>query len=119
MFRGDGFGARGESTGEVVFNTSITGYQEIVTDPSYRGQIVVMTAPEIGNVGVNPIDIESARPWCAGLRDPRAVAAAVELARRGLAATSCWPSNGVAGIDRHRHARAHPALRDSGRAARR
>ena len=49
-----------------MFNTAITGYQEVLTDPSYRGQIVTMTAPEIGNVGVNPIDFESARPWCAG-----------------------------------------------------
>src|SRR5262245_19522561 len=63
------FGARpseGESAGEVVFNTAITGYQEVVTDPSYRGQIVVMTAPQIGNVGWNPEDLESARPWLSG-----------------------------------------------------
>ena len=52
--------------GEIVFNTAITGYQEVLTDPSYRGQIVTMTAPEIGNVGINPVDFESARPWCAG-----------------------------------------------------
>jgi carbamoyl-phosphate synthase small subunit len=60
------FGARGEAAGEVVFNTAITGYQEVVTDPSYRGQIVVMTAPQIGNVGWNPEDLESARPWLSG-----------------------------------------------------
>ena len=52
--------------GELVFNTAITGYQEVLTDPSYRGQIVLMTAPEIGNVGMNPEDLESARPFCAG-----------------------------------------------------
>jgi len=66
-FRGDGFGGRNESIGEVVFNTSITGYQEIVSDPSYAGQIVVMTAPEIGNVGVNRDDVEARRVVCAGL----------------------------------------------------
>jgi len=66
-FEGRSFGARGETFGEVVFCTSITGYQEILTDPSYCGQIVTMTAPEIGNVGVNPEDVESARPWCSGL----------------------------------------------------
>ncbi|MBC8133123.1 MAG: glutamine-hydrolyzing carbamoyl-phosphate synthase small subunit [Deltaproteobacteria bacterium] len=66
IYRGWGFGAAGDSAGEIVFNTAITGYQEVITDPSYRGQIVTMTAPEIGNVGVNPIDFESSRPWCAG-----------------------------------------------------
>ena len=67
IFRGDGFGARVESIGEVVFNTSITGYQEIVTDPSYCGQIIVMTATQIGNVGVNREDSEAKRIACAGL----------------------------------------------------
>jgi carbamoyl-phosphate synthase small subunit len=66
VYRGWGFGADVDSAGEIVFNTAITGYQEVITDPSYRGQIVTMTAPEIGNVGVNPIDFESSRPWCAG-----------------------------------------------------
>lgn len=67
IFHGEGFGGRNESIGEVVFNTSITGYQEIVSDPSYSGQIVVMTAPQIGNVGVNKEDIEAKRVVCAGL----------------------------------------------------
>jgi carbamoyl-phosphate synthase small subunit len=67
VFRGRGFGARVESIGEVVFNTSITGYQEIVSDPSYAGQIVVMTATQIGNVGVNREDIEARKLACAGL----------------------------------------------------
>jgi len=67
VYRGEGFGARVESIGEVVFNTSITGYQEIVSDPSYSGQIVVMTATQIGNVGVNPGDLEAKRVACAGL----------------------------------------------------
>jgi carbamoyl-phosphate synthase small subunit len=66
VFRGEGFGAPTDMAGELVFNTAITGYQEVLTDPSYRGQIVLMTAPEIGNVGVNPEDFESARPFCAG-----------------------------------------------------
>jgi len=66
VYRGWGFGAAAESAGEIVFNTAITGYQEVLTDPSYRGQIITMTAPEIGNVGVNPVDFESSRPWCAG-----------------------------------------------------
>ncbi len=67
IFRGDGFGARVESIGEVVFNTSITGYQEIVSDPSYCGQIIVFTATQIGNVGVNPEDLEARKIACAGL----------------------------------------------------
>jgi len=67
VYRGVSAGAPGETFGEVVFNTSMTGYQEVLTDPSYRGQIVLMTAPEIGNVGVNPEDDEAPRPACAGL----------------------------------------------------
>ncbi|HEY3168029.1 MAG TPA: carbamoyl-phosphate synthase domain-containing protein, partial [Candidatus Binatia bacterium] len=65
-FEGSGFGAEGEAVGEVVFNTSMTGYQEILTDPSYDGQLVAMTYPEIGNVGVNPEDIESRKPFVKG-----------------------------------------------------
>jgi carbamoyl-phosphate synthase small subunit len=67
IFRGKGFGAKGECYGEVVFNTSITGYQEIFTDPSYAGQIVVLTNPQIGNYGTNPEDSESTRPFIEGL----------------------------------------------------
>ncbi|MFC1466461.1 MAG: glutamine-hydrolyzing carbamoyl-phosphate synthase small subunit [Candidatus Brachytrichaceae bacterium NZ_4S206] len=66
IWPGAGFGKIGETTGEVVFNTSMTGYQEVITDPSYHGQIVVMTAPQIGNVGTNPDDDESHRAWVAG-----------------------------------------------------
>src|SRR5258706_3552152 len=65
-FEGLGFGAQGEAIGEVVFNTSMTGYQEILTDPSYEGQLVAMTYPEIGNVGVNKHDVESRRPYVRG-----------------------------------------------------
>jgi carbamoyl-phosphate synthase small subunit len=67
VFRGRAIGAKGISVGEVVFNTSITGYQEILTDPSYAGQIVTLTYPHIGNVGLNPEDVESRRPFAAGL----------------------------------------------------
>src|SRR5262245_17795118 len=66
VFTGRAFGARGEIDGEVVFNTSMTGYQEILTDPSYHGQIVAMTYPQIGNYGVNHEDVESRRPWVRG-----------------------------------------------------
>ena len=66
IFRGRAWGASGERTGEVVFNTAMTGYQEILTDPSYAGQIVTMTYPLIGNYGVNPEDIESRRPFIEG-----------------------------------------------------
>ena len=66
IFKGKSFGARGESFGEVIFNTSMSGYQEIITDPSYKGQIVVMTYPLIGNYGINKEDVESRRPFVEG-----------------------------------------------------
>ena len=66
LFEGKSFGAEGESVGEVVFNTSMTGYQEILTDPSYHGQIVCMTYPEIGNVGINTEDAESTKSFVKG-----------------------------------------------------
>ncbi len=66
-FRGQALGAEGETSGEVIFNTAMTGYQEILTDPSYRGQIVTMTYPLIGNYGINDEDVESRRPWVNGL----------------------------------------------------
>ncbi len=66
VFEGVAFGAEGEAVGEIVFNTSLTGYQEILTDPSYKGQIVTMTYPEIGNVGVNSEDVESRQPFIEG-----------------------------------------------------
>ena len=62
VFEGSNFGAEGETIGEVVFNTSMTGYQEILTDPSYKGQIVAMTYSQIGNYGINEEDIESCTP---------------------------------------------------------
>ena len=86
------FGADGETFGEVVFNTGMTGYQETLTDPSYRRQIVVMTAPHIGNTGVNDEDHESRRIWVSGyvVREPGP--ARVELAGpRAASTTSCAP----------------------------
>jgi len=75
VFVGTSFGGRGTRLGEVVFNTAMMGYQEILTDPSYRGQIVVMTSPQIGNYGVTDEDVESRKPWVEGF-------AVKELARR-------------------------------------
>jgi len=66
VFRGRALGAIGEASGEVIFNTAMSGYQEILTDPSYRGQIVAMTYPLIGNYGINEEDVESRRPWVNG-----------------------------------------------------
>jgi carbamoyl-phosphate synthase small subunit len=85
VFRGKGYGAKGECYGEVVFNTSITGYQEIFTDPSYCGQIVVLTNPEIGNYGTNPEDNEANRPYIEGL-----------VAREFSKVSSNWRSQQVA-----------------------
>jgi carbamoyl-phosphate synthase small subunit len=67
VFRGQALGAIGQTHGEVIFNTAMSGYQEILTDPSYRGQIVTMTYPMIGNYGINEEDVESHRPWANGL----------------------------------------------------
>jgi carbamoyl-phosphate synthase small subunit len=67
IFRGEGYGAKGECYGEVVFNTSLTGYQEIFTDPSYAGQIVVLTNPQVGNYGTNSADNEANKPYIEGL----------------------------------------------------
>jgi carbamoyl-phosphate synthase small subunit len=66
VFEGTAFGAEATHTGEICFNTSMTGYQEVLTDPSYRGQIVTMTYTQIGNYGVNPLDFESERPHVRG-----------------------------------------------------
>jgi len=76
IFRGQSIGAKGNSTGEVVFNTALTGYQEILTDPSYARQLVTLTCPHIGNTGTTPEDLESAQIYPAGLmiRDLAAVA---------------------------------------------
>jgi len=75
VFRGESYGAEGETIGEIVFSTGMTGYQETLTDPSYKGQIVAMTAPHIGNTGINDEDFESRRIWVDGyiVRDPARV----------------------------------------------
>ena len=67
IFRGQSIGAKGNTTGEVVFNTALTGYQEILTDPSYARQIVTLTYPHIGNTGATPEDLESPQIYAAGL----------------------------------------------------
>jgi carbamoyl-phosphate synthase small subunit len=66
LFPGVGFGVEGVQTGELVFNTSMTGYQEILTDPSYHRQIITMTVPHVGNTGINPEDVESTKVWVSG-----------------------------------------------------
>ena len=83
-YRGDSVGATGSASGEVVFNTSMTGYQEILTDPSYAGQIVTMTCPQIGNYGVSDEDIESSRPQAAGF-----------VMREASPIASNWRANGT------------------------
>ncbi len=107
-FRGTAFGADGETFGEAVFNTGMTGYQETLTDPSYRRQVVVMTAPHIGNTGVNDEDPESRRIWVSGyvVRDPARIASSWRAQRE--------PGRRAAGPgrrrhQRHRHPGAHPA----------
>ncbi|MFZ5699332.1 MAG: glutamine-hydrolyzing carbamoyl-phosphate synthase small subunit [Pseudomonadota bacterium] len=113
LFRGVALGASGQSVGEVVFNTAMTGYQEIVTDPSYARQIVTLTHPHIGNTGVNDEDDEAVRAWCAGLviRDASLVASSFR-AKQDL---SSWLRArnivGIAEIDTRRLTR---LLRDKG-----
>ena len=96
-FRGTGYGADGETFGEAVFNTGMTGYQETLTDPSYCGQIVAMTAPHIGNTGVNDEDQESHRIWVSGyvVREPSRVASSWR-AKRSLEAE--LKAQGITGI---------------------
>ncbi|QUH01620.1 glutamine-hydrolyzing carbamoyl-phosphate synthase small subunit [Saccharopolyspora erythraea] len=116
IFRGDAYGAEGSTLGEVVFSTGMTGYQETLTDPSYHRQIVVQTAPQIGNTGWNDEDDESARIWVAGyaVRDPARVPSNwrslrpldEELRRQGIV--------GISGLDTRtvtRHVREHGAMR--------
>ena len=116
VFEGRSFGRRGEVTGEVVFNTALCGYQEVLTDPSYAGQIVTMTYPHIGNYGVNLEDVESARPQVAGF-----------VVREVSTVVSSWRASGDLGryLDEHgivgiseidtraltRHLRTHGAKR--------
>jgi len=97
VFLGTGFGARGSACGEVCFNTSMTGYQEILTDPSYKGQIVTMTYPLIGNYGVNALDVESWRPHVAGFV-VREVSPVVSNWRADSSLAEYLERNGIPGI---------------------
>lgn len=97
IYHGTAFGARGSACGEVCFNTSMTGYQEILTDPSYRGQIVTMTYPHIGNYGINRVDIESWRPHIAGFV-VREVSPVVSNWRADLTLSEYLAENGIPGI---------------------
>ncbi|CAN5531352.1 glutamine-hydrolyzing carbamoyl-phosphate synthase small subunit [soil metagenome] len=92
LFSGDALGALGTVTGEVCFNTSMTGYQEVLTDPSYHGQIVALTAPHIGNTGVNDADDQASRPWAAGL-----------VVREASATHSSWRATGSLSSYLERH----------------
>src|SRR5512136_3045701 len=97
VFEGLSFGRRGEVTGEVVFNTALCGYQEVLTDPSYRGQIVTMTYPHIGNYGVNAVDVESWRPHVAGFVI-RELSPAVSNWRADFSLDEYLKRNGIPGI---------------------
>jgi carbamoyl-phosphate synthase small subunit len=101
VFTGTSFGAESEVDGEVCFNTSMTGYQEILTDPSYRGQIVTMTYPEIGNYGVNTEDVESERPQLAGfiVRNRSSLASNFRSTGQLDEYLRHWGIPGLAGID--------------------
>ena len=96
-FRGRPLGAVGEASGEVIFNTAMAGYQEILTDPSYRGQIVTMTYPMIGNYGVNDEDVESRRPWVNGFVVKEASAVASNF-RSGSSLDAYLARHGIVGI---------------------
>ncbi len=97
IFHGQGFGARASACGEVCFNTSMTGYQEILTDPSYKGQIVTMTYPLIGNFGVNDVDVESWRPHAAGFVI-RELSPVVSNWRADFSLAEYLERNGIPGI---------------------
>ncbi|MBI3876387.1 MAG: glutamine-hydrolyzing carbamoyl-phosphate synthase small subunit [Verrucomicrobia bacterium] len=97
VFRGEGFGARASACGQVCFNTSMTGYQEILTDPSYKGQIVTMTYPLIGNYGVNAVDVESWRPHVAGFAI-RELSPGVSNWRADFSLAEYLERNGIPGI---------------------
>ncbi len=116
QWTGVGFGAIGDTTGEIVFNTSITGYQEILTDPSYHGQLITMTMPHIGNYGVAPEDDESDRVWAAALI-VRSLSPVVSNWRANQSLPDYLAERGVVGITDVntralvRHIRTHGAMR--------
>jgi carbamoyl-phosphate synthase small subunit len=101
VVHGEAFGAAEEGAGEVVFNTALTGYQEVLTDPSYRGQIVVMTATEVGNVGWNAEDMESSRAWLSGfvVRDLSPVVSSWRAQQRLDEALAEAGVPGITGVD--------------------
>ncbi len=113
VFWGRGIGAPGQAVGEVCFNTSITGYQEILTDPSYAGQIITFTFPHIGNVGTNPEDIETVTPAARGLVIREAITAPANY--RATQHLDAWLKShgmtGISGVDTRRLTR---LIRDSG-----
>jgi len=116
VFRGRSWAAEGESTGEMVFNTSMTGYQEVLTDPSYAGQIVCMTYPLIGNYGVNSEDEESDRPWVEGfvVREASRMASSWRAQETLDAYLKRWNIVAIEGIDTRalvRHIRDKGAMR--------
>ena len=116
VFRGRSWAADGEACGEIVFNTSMTGYQEVITDPSYAGQIVCMTYPLIGNYGVNQADEESSRPWVEGfvVREASRVASSWRLEETLDAYLKRWKIVAIEGIDTRalvRHIRDKGAMR--------
>ena len=115
-FRGEAYGAEGETFGEAVFATGMTGYQETLTDPSYHRQVVVMTAPHIGNTGLNDEDPESSRIWVAGyvVRDPARVPSSWRSRRSLDSALREQGVVGISGIDTRaltRHLRERGAMR--------
>ena len=115
-FRGEAYGAEGETFGEAVFATGMTGYQETLTDPSYHRQVVVMTAPHIGNTGLNDEDAESSRIWVAGyvVRDPARVPSSWRAPRSPDASLRDPGAAGISGIHTRpltRHLRERGAMR--------
>jgi carbamoyl-phosphate synthase small subunit len=115
-FRGESFGAEGETFGEAVFATGMTGYQETLTDPSYHRQVVVMTAPHVGNTGLNDEDPESSRIWVAGyvVRDPARIPSSWRSRRPLDASLREQGVVGIAGVDTRaltRHLRERGAMR--------
>ena len=98
----------GSSTGEAVFNTVLSGYQEVITDPSYAGQVIAFTYPHIGNYGVNPTDDEAAAPHCRGRDRPRPGRRPVAAGARPGRSRTSWSRHGVPGHHRRRHPPAHP-----------
>src|SRR3954447_6113460 len=115
-FRGTSYGAEGETFGEAVFNTGMTGYQETLTDPSYHRQVVIQTAPHIGNTGVNDDDPESRQIWVSGyvVRDPARVPSSWRARRTLDAELASSGVVGISGVDTRaltRHLRERGAMR--------